>query len=215
MKAVCDWKGIQIKSGVDLRHGDLVLVVRDPIDRFISSFYHSKVSREVSMKTHINLILNQFKEFLTHYEKYGEGIEDPHIYSQLWQFQKYGIDIRENPNCKIYHLEDIHIGFNQLNKKWKGTDNIDWKGMAHNFFEGGEFNEQLPIFKDLGIDLEKWDKFHIIALYSFILVGLTQHHRNEARGFRDFLKSDHGDLYNRMIKLLYEENYTLGYKMDL
>jgi hypothetical protein len=193
----------------------MVLVVRDPINRFISSFFHTKIDKELEDDIPFNLIIDKFRDFLTYYEENSDKINDPHVYSQLWDYRKKGVDISDNPKFKIHHLEDIHKGFSEMRRGWKGTDNIDYKGMIHNFFEGVEFNNQLPIFKDLGIDLEKWDKFHIITLYYYTLTHLNNHHRNKSEGFRDVLKNRHSYLYNKMVKLFCKENDILGYKMDL
>jgi hypothetical protein len=219
-KSLSDWKGIEIDNHIDLRHGDITLIVRNPLERFISGFFHTKVERNVmGIETHKDMLMDKFDTYLTHYEdSKGTIHDDPHSASQLYTFYNNDIDIRVNPKCSIFHIEDIHNGFHNLIGEWKGSGNFDYKmGSAAGFFTEEEFHTNLPIFKRLGLELDKWDMFHMIIFYHFQLQSLNSyHHRGTSWDFLQSLKRYKGGiLYGRIVKLFYNENYTLGYNMGL
>ena len=210
-KFICNWKGIEIKNTGNLNMSNLVLVARNPLSRFVSSFFHSKVDRDTEI-TDLNILIPQFESFVDEYEENKESITDSHIYSQLWSFEKDGIDIRVNPNCKIYHIEDIHNGFDTIVKdKFIANSNIDYKTTTP-FTSLSDFDNLLPIFEELGVQFDEWDKFHIVTAYYFILRSLDRvHHRGYAKQFINALKWGNPSLYGRVFNLFYEETYTLKY----
>jgi hypothetical protein len=220
-KSLSDWKGIEIDNHIDLKHGDLTLIVRNPLERFISGFFHTNfdVNVTINMETDWNNIIDKFDKYLTRYENpKGEIHNDPHSASQLYTFYNNDIDIRENPKCSIFHLEDIDNGFSNLIEEWKGSGNFNYvKGSAAEFFTEEQFHTNLPIFKHLEIELDKWDMFHLIIFYHFQLYHLNSfHHRGISWEFLQGLKRYKGGLhYGRIVKLFYNENYTLKYNMGL
>lgn len=218
-KSLSDWKGIEIRNNLDLRHGDMTLIVRNPLERFISSFFHTMITKDVvDNQSNTTILMGKFETFLNRYEEKGGEIHDPHVYSQLYTFKSKEIDIRVNPNCTIYHIEDIHIGFANLYSGWIGSGNFQYKmGSSAEFFTEEQFHTNLPIFKRLGLELDKWDMFHIITFYYFQLCNLSSnHHRGTSGDFLQRLKRYRGgELYGRVVKIFYKENYILGYKMDL
>ncbi len=218
LKSFCDWKGIEITD--ELGDGDVVAVVRNPINRFYSGFLH-----------HLSWKKNLLEKWETDYD--WETKPNPQLIDELWQFLTYckdsesrgDIDLHYGRQSFILESEGVYSGrkikFHQIEFI---HPQIEEAGMIKDISSNLDFHSQLPLIQpntltnylgligDLGLEFEGWDSHFFIGTYHLFKKGLDGgHHRGDSIRLKIKVNTHYPEIGEEIKKWVERDTQILGY----
>ncbi len=222
LKSFCDWKGIEITD--ELGDGDVVAVVRNPINRFYSGFLH-----RLSWKK------NLLEKWESDYD--WETKPNPQLIDELWQFLTYckdsesrgDIDLHYGRQSFILEPEGVYSGrkikFHQIEFI---HPQIEEAGMIKDISSNLDFHSQLPLIQpntltnylgligDLGLEFEGWDSHFFIGTYHLFKKGLDGgHHRGDSIRLKIKVNTHYPEIGEEIKKWVERDTQILGYNTQL
>lgn len=190
LKSFCDWKGIEITD--ELGDGDIVAVVRNPINRFYSGFIHQLIWHKGGESNFDwkELSDRELEDRLWHFLDYckeGEKKEDIdfHYARQSYILESNGYYSR---NLKLHQIEYIHPQIEEAGMIRGISSNLDYRSVQP-LISSPKLHFYLELIGDLGLEFEGWDSHFFIASYHLFKSGLEGgHHKREAIPLKAHLK---------------------------
>lgn len=202
IKLYCDWKGIPIKHN-HIGNQKVVLVVRNPLDRYISGFLHRHLITNLQLWEGNEGMIPHLEKWVDQNPQIESGEEvDYHIWRASSILRREGIQ----PHT-ILKIEE----WGRETEKWaairKGAREPIWDTP-----QPPSIPTPPPLLSEIGIECEGWDGVMWAGLYRLSAQNMEGHHRRDKTDglIRELRK--HPILLNR-IKDWVSEDYTLwGYQ---
>lgn len=221
LKIFCDWKDIEIKD--ELGSDRLVIITRNPINRFYSGFlHHTRYTNEELDKFCINekweskpddiivYKLQQYFDFLKYGEQY-KVINDFHLVKQSTILKTLALD-----ECReiFYHkIEDINTNIQLASEIQNASSNLNYS-VKNSFLKGKDVMEYLPFLEQMGIKLNDWDSHFFIGNYYLMKKVLDGgHHKRLSDVIRVKIETYHPQLANDIKDWLEEDKIRFGYDL--
>jgi len=220
LKIFCNYKGIQLNN--EFHRDNVVVITRNPIDRFFSGFLHY-----LNFKSGVGgyqffawegdrnkkiLALEELDKFLEECEsgRMEYEVGDLHYSRQCKILGDYQI---QNP--KFYQIEWIHPQIEEVGLWDKISTNFDYNE-TQPLVDNQKVIDGLPFLTDLGIELSGWDGHFFCGTYQLVLRNLNaHHHRGDSKRFALFIRAHHQRYFMRITKWLENDIIKLGYEKSL
>ena len=217
LKLFCDWKGIEIQNEWG-RDGKMVIITRNPIDRFYSGFLHftnwkrgvnglKYMEWEEDRRNEIQLI-ESLNEFITDCEsgKIEDELGDMHYVRQGKVLD--GMDIRDYTQ---HQIEYLHPQINEGGIWESPSSNLDYS-IKGALVDNQKVMDYLPLLGELGIHLSGWDGHFFCSTYQLVLRNLKGgHHRGDSKRLRLLVEGHYPSIGRRIRDWVWEDVKRFGY----
>lgn len=219
LKIFCDWKGMKVRD--ELGSGRLVIITRNPINRFYSGFlHHTRYTNEELDVYGINknweskpddfivYKLQKYFDFLKYGEEY-EAVNDFHLVRQSTILNT--LQLEEGREIFYHKIEDINDYIQLASEIEKASSNLNYYDQS-SMINGKVVMGYLPFLEQMGFELDGWDSHFFIGNYYLMQRVLDGgHHRGLSDVIRVKLETYHPQLANDIKDWLKEDKIRFGY----
>ena len=222
LKSFCNWKGIPIVD--DLGDGDIVAVVRNPINRFYSGFLHHLKWRKDELEKWekddnweippSSFLIDELDKFLS-YCKFGEENDTIDFHYARQSHVINSQNFKSDRKIKYHQIEFIHPQIEEAGMIKDISSNLDYQSQLPLILPNTLTN-YLGLIGDLGLEFEGWDSHFFIGTYHLVKKGLDGgHHRGDSIRFKVKVNTFFPELGEEVKKWVDNDSQIFGYKSKL
>lgn len=215
IKSFCNWKGIEISD--EIGEGDLVVITRNPINRFFSGFIHQLIwwkGGETDFDWR-ELDKSELEDRLWGFLNYCKEGEEKDDIDFHYARQGYMLKEYEGRNLKLHQIEYLHPQIEEAGKIRGVSSNLDYRNVQP-LITAPTLHQYTELIEDLGLEFEGWDSQFFIGAYHLFRNGLEGgHHKGESPSLKMVVKEGFPQLFEAVRTHLESDTEALEYNTEL